>query len=429
MAAHIAQRARGRDGRRVGPTALVGLVGAGLVAALLAACEAESAEPDPAERIAAITEQVAELRGIELDEAVDAELLEPEAFADLVLDVGDERTGQVSPAEQEAATDVLVALRHIDEGSDLDQVTEEAVRGGVVGGIYVPEHQTFYLPAEEGGLGPVEEVIAAHEIQHALQDRLVGLDELIDLALGGDPDAFLAANAVIEGDAVAVQEQWSRNHQDPTERGEYLTGGGDPEAAAEAQAALDELPAYLVEQLLFPYTVGADFVQALIDEGGFDAVDAALSDPPTTTAEVMRPERHLDGFEPVDAAVDGAPGAGWDEALTQTFGAFDLQMLLVHADYGVSARGIDTWAGGQLRSWERGDEVALGATVVFTEAATAAAVCSAVPTWYAEVADGTPAGEGRWESAEDVLTVTCNDETVTFALGPDEATASAIAAP
>ena len=412
-----------RGGRR--RPAIRCAVAAAAAAGLLAGCADDPDEPDPAERIAEIADQVAELRGIDLDEPVDAELLAPDEFADLVLDVGDERTAQASPAEQDAATDVLVALRHIEEGEDLDAVMEEAVRGGVVSGIYVPEHETFYLPAEEGGLGPVEQVIAAHEIQHALQDRQVGLDQLLELAASGEADAFLAANAVVEGDAATVQERWSRQHQDPADRGEYLIGGGDPEAAAEARAALDELPGYLVEQLLFPYTVGADFVEALIEEGGYDAVDEALADPPSTTAEVMRPDRHFDGIEVVDATVEGDPGQGWEPGVAHAFGAFDLQMLLVHADYGLAARGVDTWSGGQLRSWQRGDEVALGATVAFEEASTAAAVCAALPTWYGQVAGGAEAGD-VWESGDDVLAVSCGDQSVAFALAPDGDTAAGI---
>lgn len=397
-----------------------------LAAGITVACEDEPDEPDPTERIAEITEEVAELRGIDLDHPVDAELLAPGEFADLVLDVGDERTGQASHAEQEAATDVLVALRHIEAGEDLEAVTEEAVRGGVVSGIYVPEHETFYLPAEEGDLGPVEQVVAAHEIQHALQDREVGLADLLDLAVSGDADAFLAANAVVEGDAATVQDMWSRQHQEPDDRGEYLIGGSDPEAAAQAQTALAELPPYLVEQLLFPYTVGASFVEALVDEGGFDAVDEALAEPPETTAEVMRPERHFDGLETVDAPVEGEPGEGWQDGLAYTFGAFDLQMLMVHVDYGLAARGVDTWNGGELRSWERDDDVAVGASVAFEEPATAGVVCSAVPTWYGEVAGGAQSGE-VWESSDDVLAVSCDDQSVTFALAPDRETALAIA--
>ncbi len=432
-----------------------------LGALALGACEAD--EPvDLEARLDEIAGQVAEVRGLDAPEAVDAEILDPGDFAALVLELGEARTGQIASAEQEAGEAVLVALRHLEEGVDLDAVTAEAVEGGVVGGVYVPEEGAVYLPGEEEGLDPLGEVTAAHELTHALQDRTVGLEGLLDLAVEGDPDAFLALNAVVEGDAVWTQERWSRVHQDTEDRASYL-GGGDAEAIAEGQRALEALPAYLRDQLLFPYTAGADFVEALVADGGVGAIDAALADPPTTTAEILEPERYLDGFEPADVAVETSPGPEWDEAVRQGFGAFDLQMLVVQGDVTALAPAARSWSGGALASWTRGEEHALAARVTFTDDAAAEQVCGALQSYYRAAADGVEAaddpgdeveaaddpgdgveaaddpgdaagdpgdaaveGGAVLESAADAFAVACGSDEVRFAIAPDTALATAL---
>ncbi len=410
-----------------------------LGALALGACEPD--EPvDLEARLDEIAGEVAEVRGLDAPGAVDAEILDPADFAELVLELGEARTGQVASAEQEAAEAVLVALRHLEEGVDLDEVTAEAIEGGVVGGIYVPEEGAVYLPGEDDALDPVGEVIAAHELTHALQDRTVGLDALLDLAVDGDPDAFLALNAVVEGDAVWTQERWSRAHQDPEDRASYLRGG-DAEAVAEGQEALEALPAYLRDQLLFPYTAGADFVEALVADGGVGAIDAALADPPTTTAEILDPERYLDGFEPADVDVGTSPGPEWDEGVRQGFGAFDLQTLVVQGDVTALAPAARSWDGGALLSWTRGEEHALAARVVFTDEAAADRVCDALPAYYRAAADGVEAGDDAGEPAEgedavgggavlespvDAFAVACGPTGVRFAFAPDAALAVAL---
>ncbi|MFO8075986.1 MAG: hypothetical protein R6T85_07695 [Egibacteraceae bacterium] len=420
----------------------------------LGACESDEEEVDLDTRLDTIAGEVAEVRELDVDTDVDAEVLDPEAFSARVLELGQARTGQVASAEQEAAEAVLVALGHLEEGVDLDALSAEAVEGGVVGGVYVPEEEAIYLPGRDEGLDALGEVTAAHEVTHALQDRTVGLDSLLDLAVGGDPDAFLAFNAVVEGDAVWTQERWSRAHQDPEERAAYLSGG-DAEALAEGQQALEALPPYLRDQLLFPYTAGADFVEALVAEGGVGAIDEALADPPTTTAEILEPERYLDGFEPVDVAVETSPGADWEEGISQGFGAFDLQMLLVRGDVTALAPAARSWSGGPLASWTREGQHALAARVTFTDDGAAERVCEALPGAYRAGVGGADAGDDGpddgddatsngddgpdasddatsdgddavVETADGAFAVACGPAEVRFAVAPDAALATAL---
>ncbi|QBI19047.1 hypothetical protein ER308_05475 [Egibacter rhizosphaerae] len=413
--------------RRVVPLVLAG----GLLT--LSACTALAQdEMDVDVRLDEIAEDVAELRDLELDEPLEGEVLDDDAFVEVMREITEEREGTSQAGA--ASEDVLISLRHLAPDEPLREDEEEWI--DVVGGVYAPERETFYVRDPEGEFTGLEEVTAAHEIQHALQDRAVGLDRLIEFQQGLDTEAFLGLNAVVEGDAVAVQEAWSQEHQDPDDRAEYLRGG--QELSDEEQQALEALPGYVADQLQFTYVEGAEFVDALREEGGWEAVDGALADPPATSAEIFHPDRYLGGFEPSDVTVAGEPGDGWDEQLRLPFGAFDQFVLLGHADRFRAAGTTSAWRGGELVSWTDGDQQALGIRVAVDEEDEAAEdVCELMSEWYVAAADGGPvdrperdgrlleAGDGRG----DVLAVACDGDDVRAGLGPDPDTATGIAEP
>lgn len=419
---------RRRAGTRT-TVSLATLVAFVAILVLASGCEPDEAEPDVADQLERIAEEVAELRGLPLAEPIDGEVLDDDAFAALLAEVTEERaaTSQAATASEE----LLRALRHL--GPD-ETVAPEDV-GEVADGVYVPEHETFYV-REQGdeGLGGLGQVVAAHEIQHALQDRHVGLDRLIDLGQGTDVEAFLGFNAVVEGDATAVQEAWSREAQDPEDRAGYLASGED--LSEDALAAIEALPAYVLDQLQFVYVDGAEFVEALREDGGWGAVDDALADPPATSYEVYHPEAFLTGFEPADVTVAGDPGEGWEEQWRGSFGAFDTFALLGHADRLTAAGLVRAWRGGEVALWRAGDEVAVALRLSVDDADEATdEACALMADWYVDAAEAEPAGAAAaleallaaGDEREDVLAVACDGGDIAAGLAPDEETARALA--
>jgi hypothetical protein len=286
--------------------------------------------------------------------------------------------------------------------------------------MYATEEQVLYVGADSPALSPAQAITAAHEITHALQDQHWGLRDLLDFDDHAS-DRQLAALALVEGDAVLVQEVWSARHQTPAEREdarrEALAGGAD---------ALRQAPRYVREAVLFPYREGPSFVQALVEHGGFAAVDDAFELLPGSTAEIMDPARYLDGWTPetVDITVD--PGAGWEQGSTYEFGAFDLAQLL--APLGQRAEAVTAgWEGGAVRHWLDGDSSAVALTVRFEDPRTAADACSATPAWYAEVAGGTLAGPETMQGDRDWMSWTCTERELRMGLAPDRHTAAALA--
>ena len=407
----------------------IAVLAAAAVAAVLGGCTAgDDAEAVRAE-LDRIAEEVAEVRGLDLDEPIDGEVLDDEAFADLLAEVNVEReaTSQATTASE----GVLRALRHLEPD---EEVAPDDV-GEVADGVYVPEREAFYIREQDDDeLSGLVEVVAAHEIQHALQDRHAGLDRLIELGQGSDVEAYLGFNAVVEGDAVAVQEAWSREAQEPDARAEYLASGQD--LGDEQLAAIEALPTYVVDQLQFVYVDGAEFVDALRADGGWDAVDAALADPPTTSYEVYHPEAYLDGFEPAEVTLADEPGAEWEEQWRSPFGAFDLFALLGHADRLAAAGLASAWRGGELALWEAADATAVALRVEVEEADGAAAeACGLMADWYVAAAGAEPLDDpgeldallASGDERDDVLAVSCAGGDIAAGLAPDEGTAATLA--
>ncbi len=126
-------------------------------------------------------------------------------------------------------------------------------------------------------LTPDVRVTLAHELTHALQDQYFDLsreDSLPD-------DADQAYRSVVEGDAVVVQDAYAQT-MSQADQDEYNKAESDG-----SDQAYSDVPDILVAQDTEPYIIGPAFVGALKDRGGNTAIDAALRNPPASTAALM----------------------------------------------------------------------------------------------------------------------------------------------
>lgn len=137
----------------------------------------------------------------------------------------------------------------------------------------------------------------AHELVHALQDRLVGLEAFL-AGRPGHGDEGLARQALVEGEAVALQHELRL-------RGEgrelaRLPDVVDLQRAIRTSATgpvLARAPAYVRTMLLFPYAEGLGFVHAFRQRQPWSALSALYRDPPRSSSQILHPERYLDQRE------------------------------------------------------------------------------------------------------------------------------------
>jgi hypothetical protein len=283
----------------------------------------------PTEGYAAIEEQVIGLRGLEPKHAVEPQILDDAGIKKLTS----ESFRRDNPTELVAANErILKGLGLLDASASLEALYLEML-GSQVTGLYDPETKQLYVVSKSGDIGPTEKTTFAHEFTHALQDQNFELSSF-DLAEVGEGDRGYARLALIEGDATLLMSLWQLERLTQAELVSLLGEAMDPEATR----ILNELPPVLIQSLLFPYTSGMNFVQCLYADGGFAAVDAAYTEPPASTEQILHPEKYTADEAPiaVDLPDDLAArmGDGWSVGLEDTLGEFQLKLWMEHAGSG-----------------------------------------------------------------------------------------------
>jgi hypothetical protein len=287
----------------------------------------QSATPsaDPAAIYEDIEAEVRAIRGLEASSPVNPIVLDDAGIRKLTAD----SFRRDNPTELVAANErLLKGLGLLPADASLEDLYIEML-GGQVAGLYNPDDKKMYVLSRSGTLGPAEKTTFAHEYTHALQDQNFGIDTL-DITEVGEGDRGIARLALVEGDATLLMTLWQIQNLDTMELLELIGQSLNPEITG----SLDAMPAVLRESLLFPYTGGLPFVQA-IQIGGWSAVNDAYANPPESTEQVLHPEKYVMGEEPVDVTLPddlaARMGDGWKVGLEDTFGEFQLRLWLDQA--------------------------------------------------------------------------------------------------
>jgi hypothetical protein len=270
-------------------------------------------------------------------------------------------TEEITPAEAAAQSRSLAALGLIPAGTDLFDLTLRLMSEQVAG-FYDPLNDEM-LVVFDGNPG-LTEYFYSHEVIHALQDAHLDPDDLMENLTALNDDQTLATIALYEGDAVAGSTAYLERHP-------ALTGALLREVGRDS-SVMDEAPASVTIALLFPYISGAAFVDHLRTEGGWDAVDAAYADMPTSTEEILHPLKYLERDEPSRIALPDlttALGADWQVVDEDTLGELQIAVLLADLNPGDGFNGITGdlslpeaarnaaagWDGDRFALWEDGD--------------------------------------------------------------------------
>jgi hypothetical protein len=182
------------------------------------------------------------------------------------------------------------------------------------------------LLSQSGAVGAEQKLTFSHEFTHALQDQNFGLDKLaIDTVDQSDRD--LARTALPEGDATLSMTQWATAHMSVGDLlSVSLSAGAGPQTDQ-----LNNAPAILREDLMFPYLSGLSFVQGIYAGGGWAAVDKLYARPPSSTSQILHPALYTSGVGPVGVTVKAPPpaaGTGWKLAMQDTMGELQLRVWL-----------------------------------------------------------------------------------------------------
>jgi hypothetical protein len=268
---------------------------------------------------------------------------------------------EMDPADAVAQSRALAALGLIPAGTDLVDLTVRLM-GEQAAGFYDPLTDEMLVLFDDNP--NLTEYFYSHEVIHALQDAHLDPDDLMEDLTALNGDQTLAATALYEGDAVAGSAAYLERHP-------ALVGALLREVQHDSPV-MDEAPASVGIELLFPYTSGAAFVDRLLGEGGWDAVDAAYADMPASTEQILHPLKYLERDEPSLVALPDPTtvlGDGWRVVDEDTLGELQTSVLLADFAPGEGFNGItgDTalpesarnaaagWDGDRFALWEDGD--------------------------------------------------------------------------
>ncbi|MEL6308442.1 MAG: hypothetical protein AAFQ52_09895 [Chloroflexota bacterium] len=223
-----------------------------------------------------------------------------------------------------------------------DLVTElTALYGEQVAGYYDTETEVMNVILSSGEqpedrLPFLDRVIYAHEYVHALQDQYFDLDAFYAPVIdGANADALLARQALIEGDATVVMTAYTQAVTEANPLGTLLDLGTSLLNISNATIPADT-PRVIEQELTFPYFGGQIFVQALLNEGGWELVNTAFTDaPPLSTEHILHPETYLAGEIPIAVSLTDQSadlGDSWSLVRTGVLGEFYMREWLQTQD-------------------------------------------------------------------------------------------------
>ena len=331
---------------------------------------------------------------------------------------------QVSP--DDAAREMLFysAFDLLPPETDLRAVIVELL-ADQIGGYYDPDSKVMNVVLlTDDTLGDelplLERLIYSHEYAHALQDQHFDLNALLpdDLA-ESDPDRALAIQALVEGDATVVMQEYmiELSADDPFGTALQLLGQG-LQLGPGGFALPPNTPPILEAELTYPYVDGLNFVMALRNSGGWGAVDAAFADPPQSTEQVIHPERYLTGDDPVAVTVNNRQsvlGADWSLGLERTMGEFYLRAyLLTQLGSAQAQRAAAGWGGDRFHIYQNSEtgELAWVLRIVWDTTADAEEFYTAFLEFGGNRSNVTFVGS-CWQSDTDTICLAAGDDSTT----------------
>ncbi len=251
-------------------------------------------------------------------------------------------------------------------GSTIDEVLGEQIIA-----FYDSHTHSVHVRKDRVGESEDEEtMVLAHEIAHSLQEQHLRVP---DLAKATEADTRLAELAVIEGDAMLVMlAHTAYRRRIPLTRAlsrAAVMVGEDAlrryARASRTDRALLSAPPLIRERLTFPYLNGLTFIGDIWRAGGFALVNRVYDAPPTTTEQVLHPEKYLAGELAIPVALPHTP-PGYEVLSSGRVGELQTRVILERCMSSADAKKAATGWGGDayavVLSTKR-DEALLWSTV------------------------------------------------------------------
>ncbi len=303
----------------------------------------------------ALQKEVEQAGGIPFRRDVAVDFLNREQLRRYLRELFDEEY----PKEQARADERLLrAFDLLPAGTDLRALRARVLEDNVAG-FYDdrPGRRRLYAVSEDRSFTPMNQIVLAHEMRHALQDQYADLHSLVSDERSDFDDRRLAVLSLFEGDATLLMERFVRMRLGglvPGLAGDAATAPADVPEDAAAEAFTPGLfdvpgaPPVVRDQLVQPYLVGLAFARALWKHGGADGLREAWQRPPASTEQVLHPALFFSGEAPRSVAPRLAAPTGARVVSEGVLGELLLRTLLEEG-HDAAAAG---WGGDGWRLWD-----------------------------------------------------------------------------
>ncbi len=201
------------------------------------------------------------------------------------------------------------------------------------------------------------EAALVHELAHALADQNYHLDKYIKQGQKSD-DGATARMAVMEGQATWLMSEYLARRMGQSLASspsllEMMSRTMDPGGGQ--FPIFEGSPLYLRETLVFPYTKGMLFQQAVYLKLGRAAFGEVFRRPPLSTQQILHADKYFAQLAPTNPALPELPSKkGFKDLIEGSIGELDHSILLEqYAGKEVAAEVSPHWRGGRYRLLER----------------------------------------------------------------------------
>ncbi len=252
---------------------------------------------------------------------------------------------------------LLQAFDMLPRGTDLRKLRARLLEENVAG-FYDerPDRRRLYAVSEDRSFTPMNQIVLAHELRHALQDQYRDLYAYLGDDVGDFDDRRIAWMSLLEGDATLVMERFVKLR--------LGLGGAEVADASGSETAglgmpglfdLPDAPPVVRDHLIQPYLTGLALCRAIWARGGAAAVRDAWASPPASTEQVLHPERYFAHEAPRSVTPRLAPPPGAWQLAEGTLGELLLRSLL---EPGAEAA-AEGWGGDGWRLYDSGSRTLL----------------------------------------------------------------------
>jgi hypothetical protein len=219
----------------------------------------------------------------------------------------------------------------------------------------------------ESAPAEMQQLALVHELAHALADQHFNLERFVEQGNKSD-DGSTARLAVMEGQATWLMSEYmarraGQSLEDSPALIQWLdqsmkmsmTGGHFP--------VFDSAPLYIKDTLVFPYSQGMLFQNAVIEKLGKQGFSEVFRRPPVSSQQILHPDKYFAGVKPVRPPLPTFDTErDYRELINGTVGELDHAILLRQYVGQQQANELSPlWRGGQYRllTDKTGDHVVL----------------------------------------------------------------------